>query len=180
MKLAGVMMTLLGLLMTGCQHAPIATGASSFKIVEQPPDRTPPPAKSDAKVQPTSLDQYREASVQEKTIVLPVYPARALKAKAGAAQVGVRVTVDTEGRVTDVRPSMLAISIVPPGFRTDFEAAVESAVRQWKFHPAKVQHVEVVTEKGFTYSRVTRTEMLDAEFDLAFTFTPSGKVEAGK
>jgi hypothetical protein len=170
---------LLAMLLAGCRHAPGPTGQSSFRVVEQPPDRTPPP-KSDAKpVQPTSLEQYREASVQEKTIVLPVYPSRALAAKAGAAQVGVRIMVDDEGRVVDVRPSLLAITITPPGFRQDFELAVETAVRQWKFHPAKIQHVEIVTEKGFTYSRVTRTEMSEAEFDLAFTFTPSGKVEAG-
>ena len=162
-------LVLLGL--AGCRHVPAPTGMSSFKVVEQPPDRRPP-AKSDAKVvEPTSFDQYREASVQEKTIVLPVYPARALAAKAGAAQVGVRITVDTEGRVTDVRPSILAITITQSGFREDFERAVEVAVRQWKFQPAKIQHVEIVIEKGFTYSRVSRTEMSEAEFDLAFTFT---------
>jgi TonB family protein len=168
------------LVAAGCQHAPAPSGGtSSFKVIEPPPDRTPPPP-SGAKIQMTGLEQYREASVQEKTIVLPVYPPRALKAKAGAAQVGVRVRVDMEGRVSDVRPSLLAASIIPPGFRADFEQAVEAAVRQWKFHPAKVQHVEVVTEKGFTYSRVTRTELLDAEFDLSFTFTPAGRVESGK
>lgn len=170
------------LTLSGCRHVPppVVTGTSSFKVVEQPPDRRIPP-KSEAKaIEPTSLDQYREASVQEKTVVLPVYPARALAAKAGAAQVGVHVLVDDGGRVMDVRPSLLAVTITPPGFREDFERAVEVAVRQWKFHPAKVEHVEIVTEKGFTYSRVTRTEMLDAEFDLSFTFAPSGKVEAGK
>ncbi len=118
--------------------------------------------------------------MQEKTIVLPVYPARALAAKAGAAQVGVRVTVDSGGRVTNVRPSPLAITIGPPRFREDFERAADVAVRQWKFHPAKIQHVEIVTEKGFTYSRVTGTEVIEAEFDLAFTFTSDGRVERGK
>ncbi len=182
MKLRKVL-PLVILLVAGCRHAPGPTGQSSFRVVEQPPDRRAP-TKSDAKVvEPTSFDQYREASVQEKTVVLPVYPARALAAKAGAAQVGVRITVDMEGRVTDVRPSMLAITITHSGFREDFERAVEVAVRQWRFHPAKVEYIEVVTTKGFTYSRVRRTEMIEAEFDLAFTFTTTGGVQllpAGK
>lgn len=165
----------------GCQHVPPPdAGTSSFKVVEPPPDRAPPPPKSDAKVEPTDRDQYRKASVVEKSVVLPVYPARALKAKAGAAQVGVHVVVDPAGRVADVRPSLVAISIVPPEFRADFEQEVELAVRQWRFHPARVEHIEVVTIQGFTYSRVARTERIEAEFDLAFTFTPSGQVTAGK
>ncbi len=183
MKVTGLGILVLATLVGagGCRHAPGVpdTGRSSVAFIEQPPDRTPPP-KSEAKTAgPTSWDQYREASVQEKTIVLPVYPARALAAKAGAAQVGVRVTVDAEGRVSDVRPSVLAITITPPGFREDFERAGEVAVRQWRFHPAKVEYIEVVTTKGFTYSRVTRTEKLEAEFDLLFTFTAAGKVVPG-
>ncbi|WP_157772453.1 energy transducer TonB [Lacunisphaera limnophila] len=111
---------------------------------------------------------------------MPVYPARALAAKAGAAQVGVRVTVDAQGNVTAVRPSMLAISITPPAFADDFREAVEGAVRQWKFRPARVEDIEIVTGGGVAYSRVLHTETVEAEFDLAFTFTTAGKVEAGK
>ncbi len=176
-----MLVVLAAFLPVACRHVPPPEpGMSSFRIVEPPPDRTPPAKSSGEAVEPTGLSQYREASVQEKSIVLPVYPARALAAKAGAAQVGVRIVVDAAGRVTEVRPSMLAVTITPPGFSDEFRAAVEVAVRQWRFHPARVQHVEIVTEKGFTYSRVTRTEDAEAEFDLSFTFTPSGKVEAGK
>lgn len=167
------------LLLAACRHAPSEQGGSSFRWVEPPP--APPPAtRAVEAAEQAARAQYREASVQEKTIVLPVYPARAFSAKVGAAQVGVHVVVDTEGRVTDIRPSILAVSITPPGYSADFEQAVEAAVRQWRFHPAKVEYVETVNEQGFSYQRVTRTELLDAEFDLLFTFAPSGKVEAGK
>lgn len=168
----------LSLVLSGCRHAPVApeVGKSSYVVVEP----SPAPSKSAAAetAEPTSRTQYRKARVQGDPL-LPVYPPRALAAKAGAAQVGVRVTVDTAGRVTDLRPSMLAVTIAPPGFADDFQAAVETAVRQWRFSRARVEYVETVTADGFTYNRVARSERMEAEFDLAFTFTPSGKVESG-
>lgn len=169
----------IGLLMTpGCRHVPKApdTGRISFVPVE--PRRPPPPAVSpNEAIVPVSREQYREAEAKHP-LVMPVYPPRALAASAGAATVGVHVTVDATGAVVDIRPSMLAISVTPSKFANDFREAVEVAVRQWKFRPARVLHLETATEGEFTYERVTRTETTEAEFDLAFTFTPSGKVEA--
>lgn len=52
-------------------------------------------------------------------------------------------------------------------------------MRQWKFTPARIHHIERITEDGFTYDRVTRAEMIEAELDLAFTFSTAGKVEQG-
>jgi outer membrane biosynthesis protein TonB len=172
-----VILAVVFLLLAACRHAPPERGSSSFRVIELP--AAPPSKAGPAEVaEPASRAQYREASIQEKTVVLPAYPARALSVKVGAARVGVHVVVGTEGRVADIRPSMLAVSITPPGFSADFEQAVEVAVRQWRFHPARAEYIETVTNKGFSYQRVTRTEMLEAEFDLVFTFTPSGKVEA--
>lgn len=172
---------LLGLLWgAGCRHAPKiqAYGSSSFRVME--PRRPPPPEPSLKDViEPTSRANYRDAEAIHP-LVMPVYPPKALAAKAGAATVGVRVTVDPGGTVVDIRPSMLAVSVTPAKFADDFREAVEMAVRQWKFEPAKVLHLETATEGEFTYQRVTRTETIEAEFDLAFTFTTTGKVEAGK
>ena len=110
---------------------------------------------------------------------LPVYPARALKGRRMPVTVGVRIVVGVDGRVTGVTPSLLVFS-TPGPFAGEFFEAVEAAVRHWRFTPARVEHVETVTEQGFSYQRVTRSEGQEAEFDLAFTFTPSGKVEAGR
>lgn len=129
-------------------------------------------------VEPVNRANYRDAQAIHP-LVMPVYPVKALAARAGAAQVGVRVTVGVDGRVGNIRPSMLAVTITPPEFADKFREAVEAAVQQWKFKPARVHYLERVTEGEFTYERVTRTEVIEAEFDLAFTFTPSGKVEAG-
>lgn len=170
---------LAGMGLLGCQHPPKATdtGRSSFVVVE--PRRPPPPTVTpNETIVPVSREQYREAEAIHP-LVMPVYPPRALAAKAGAATVGVHVTVDASGAVVDIRPSLLAVSVTPPKFADDFRKAVEVAVRQWKFHPARILHLETAIEGGFTYQRVTRTETTEAEFDLAFIFTPAGKVEAG-
>jgi hypothetical protein len=167
-------------LVTACRHAAPTgadTGHTSFQVVES--RRPPPPESSPEKPpDPVSQTQYREAQAMHP-LVMPIYPRKALAAKAGAAQVGVRVNVDANGAVADIQPSMLAVNILPQKFADDFRDAVEVAVRQWKFKPARVLYVEIATEKGFAYSRVTRIETTEAEFDLSFTFTPSGKVEAG-
>lgn len=179
MKAQVLPLILLAIVHAGCHHVPAPAGSSSFKVIEPRADNRPPKPMDEPK-EPASRTRYLEAAVQEKTVVLPVYPARALAAKAGAAQVGVRITVDTEGRVSAVRPSMLALTIAPPGFAADFEQAVEAAVRQWRFHPAKTEEMETVTVNGYSYDRVRRMELLEAEFDLAFTFSESGRVEAAK
>ena len=98
-------------------------------------------------------------------------------AKAGAATVGVRVAVDANGVVTDIRPSLLAVSVAPPSFAVEFREAVEIAVRQWRFKPARLERIETVTREGKTYQLWAGSEDVEAEFDLAFTFTPSGRVE---
>ncbi len=164
----------------GCKHAPMndARGSTSFRVVEPP--RPPPPQESDREmVEPVNRANYRDAEAIHP-LVMPIYPPTALAARAGAAMIGVRVTVDTNGAVADIRPSMLAVDVAPPAFAEAFREAVEGAVRQWKFAPARLLYLERRREGEFTYERVTRTERLEAEFDLAFTFTPSGKVEAGE
>lgn len=163
----------------GCRHvSPPDIGRSSFVVVE-PPRPPPPEPSSKETIEPVSRSNYRDAQAIHP-LVMPVYPAKALKAKTGGATVGVRVTVDPSGAVIDIRPSMLVISFTPSQFADDYRDAVEVAVRQWKFAPARIHHIERITEDGFTYDRVTRTEMIEAEFDLAFTFTVDGEVTAGE
>jgi hypothetical protein len=85
--------------------------------------------------------------------------------------------VDVDGVVTDIRPSLLAVSIAPPAFVAEFREAVELAVRQWRFKPARLERIETVTREGKTYPLWAGSENVEAEFDLAFTFTTSGRVE---
>jgi len=107
---------------------------------------------------------------------MPVYPRRALAAKAGWATVGVKITVDSTGRVTDIRPSILTLS-TPGPFAADFREAVELALRQWKFYPAENRKVKYVEADGTLFGLVTHADKVETEFDLSFTFTATGRVD---
>ncbi len=170
---------LLALGLSGCHHAPPVleeklTGRSAFAFVDQPPG--PPPKSQGEAAALTGSSNYFEARLNEPA-PLPVYPARALKAKARLATIGVHITVDPNGRVSDVRSSMLVFN-TPGPFADDFRDAVEAAVRQWSFIPARAEHFKIVHEGAATYNRRTTVENVETEFDLSFTFTADGRVES--
>ena len=174
-------LTVLGailLVLIGCRHvATPDTGQSSFRFVERP-EAEVNKSTATAVAAPRSGEGYRDAK-PVLPLVLPFYPAKALAAKAGLTVVGVHVTVDKVGRVTDVGPSLLAVSI-PTKFDAEFQAAVRAAVSQWQFSPAQIYHTVVVTAPGGeTYQRVTDRQNVEAEFDLSFTFTATGEVLGG-
>jgi hypothetical protein len=178
MKTTVAVLSLFGLLLAGCRHAPAPaenTGHSSFAFVDQPVG--PPPVSSGEPIQPSSRSQWREATVKDP-VVMPVYPKPALKAKTGRSTVGVHIVVDGKGRVAEIRPSMLVFN-TPGPFADDFREAVELALHQWQFTPARAEYYEIVHDGDATFNRVTRTENVETEFDLAFTFTEDGKVEQG-
>lgn len=168
-------------MMTGCRHAPVeaaGAGASSFAFVERP--AAPPPARTvtTEPVEQRLLEEYREAR-PVYPLANPVYPPRALKARAGRATVGVRITVDVTGRVSDVAPSMLVFS-TPGPFSDEFREAVEAAVRQWRFRPAEIEKIEFVQTPALSYSRIVGRQKVEAQLDVAFNFTATGGVELGR
>lgn len=172
------------LALSGCRHGSTespATGASSFTFVEA--GRA---ASADqvivGDVGEPSAAKYSEnysPAFPLKPTVLPLYPPRALKAKAGVATVGVRVKVDTAGRVTDVGPSLLVYSSPGP-FADDFQEAVKTAVMQWRFRPAAIEKIEFVQAPTVSYSRVLSTQKVESQVDVAFNFTAAGGVVTGK
>lgn len=157
----------------GCRHppGPAAAGTSAFRFVDPPP-APPSTGKSHVAPEPMQRRQYHEARPIEP-LVLPVYPARALAAKVGATTVGVHVSVDEQGAITDIRSSIWVVSLPGP-FSEDFRAAVDTALRQWRFQPAEAIELEHVEQDGFTYARVLKREKVPTEFDLAFDFAPEG------
>jgi hypothetical protein len=164
--------------LTGCRHAatPEEKGHSSFAFVDQPVG--PPPESKGEPVQLTEHSQWREATLQEPS-VLPVYPAKALKAKAGRNTVGVHIIVDPQGTVREIRMSMLVFS-TPGPFAGDFRDAVELALRQWRFNPARTEAFEIIHDGEATSMRMKGSENVETEFDLAFTFQPDGTVRQGQ
>lgn len=153
-------------------------GTSAFAFVERPAG--PPPARTvtTEPMEQKPLEEYREAR-PVYPLVNPVYPPQALKARAGRATVGVRITVDVAGRVTDVAPSMLVFS-TPGPFADDFRAAVETAVLQWRFRPAEIEKLEFVQAPTVSYNRIIGTQKVETQLDVAFTFTATGGVEMGR
>lgn len=181
---AGVV--LLGLV--GCRHRSIEAtgkGGSSFAVISMQPmasDKVAVNENVETGEKGASNVTYVEDFVQARPlppIIQPIYPPKALKAKSGRAVVGVRVIVDEAGRVTDIGPSLLTFSTFGP-YAEDFRGAVESAVRQWRFVPAELLQNERVEKDGSAYQRVIRRQAVSTQIDLAFTFTESGGVEAGK
>jgi outer membrane biosynthesis protein TonB len=177
------MLLFVALALTGCRHGTTrspATGASSFTFVEA--GKTAADQVIVGDVGEPSEAKYSEnysPAFPLKPMVLPVYPPRALAAKAGAATVGVRLKVDAAGRVAEVGPSLLVYS-TPGPFADDFLEAVKIAVKQWRFRPATIEQIERVQTPEVTYNRIVRSEKTESQFDLAFNFTATGGVETGK
>ena len=157
----------------GCHQVPEskASGRSGFRFV-QPPPAAPSTGHPDAAPEPVQRFDYREAQLIDP-VIMPVYPARALAAKAGAATVGVHISVDELGTITDIRASLWVVSLPGP-FSEDFRAAVDAAVRQWRFVPAETIEYEKGEQDGRPSTRVGKREKVTTEFDLAFDFAPEG------
>lgn len=156
----------------GCRHLPVerAVGTSSMKVLEPPAAGGAEPTVSATEEAGVRV-QFREARLRGPA-AQPAYPGRALAAKVGTVQVGVRVVVDAQGRVAEIQPSLRAVTLVPAGFADDFWAEIEAAVRQWSFAPARIEEIETVTAEGISYGRVKQSSNVETEFDLVFTFKP--------
>lgn len=107
----------------------------------------------------------------------PLYPRAVLGRVRLPVVVGVRITVDAQGRVAGVGPSLAALS-TGSEFADEFRTTVEQALQQWRFIPAELRHL--VPQPGAPgqpgYWLVTRTEKTEYAFDLSFTFTSNGDV----
>lgn len=163
-----------------CHHHVTApkpdSGASSFRIV------VPPAPANQATVlsldEPVSTERFKDAEAI-LPLTLPIYPAKALAAKAGLVNVGVKISVDSDGHVTDLSPSLLTFS-TPTRYASAFEEAVRVAVMTWHFHPAQHYYFEISPdESGVAKAKLLRKENTETFFDIAFTFTATGSVIAG-
>ena len=168
-------LSLVGLMFAGCRHAAVTSreeGTSSIRFVHPPPA---PPAKNTG----VAVREERNQEVYRAEPILPlatpVYPPAALAARAGKVLVAVRITVDANGRVSDVGTSLAGMS-TPTPFAADFRAAVEAAVAQWRFRPGEVRHLETVHDPDGDYQRMTSRENIAGTFDVEFTFNASGVV----
>jgi TonB family protein len=162
--------------LAGCRHASDAhpaRGVARFQIL------TPRGQASNQAVVVLDEGQPREVITDAELMPpspMPVYPPAALRSRHNGAVVAVHIVVDPIGEVRAVSPSLKGFSTAGP-FTKEFQAAVEAAVRQWKFRPAEAQTIESLRHAdGRVERKIVRREPVEARFDLAFTFTSTGDV----
>jgi hypothetical protein len=165
--------TLLATGLVGGCHPPFrpqeaATGGSSVRFLEEP-------ASSNSvavEVGEMKTGDYFQDARPIEPLALPIYPRTAR----GSATVAVRITVTSTGRVSEVAPSLRAVSI-PNRFDAEFQQAARAALAQWRFAPAQSCHLEVTKNAaGEPVYHETLRENVETSFDLVFSFTASGEV----
>lgn len=164
--------------LAGCQHVAQpphpAAGRSSFSFYEAPAP-TGRKAELNLATEKESLDVLVAARPCEP-LAAPIYPPAAWREKAGSAIVGVRIEVDANGKVAEVGPSLVCFSTPGPHLAA-FRVAVEAAVTQWSFTPAKHCRLErVPLPDGSVYWRNGGEERTETSFDVSFTFSAEGEV----
>ena len=109
----------------------------------------------------------------QKAFVAAEYPARPLAAKAPPYSIGVRIVINTEGRVSSISDSKIALS-TPGPFAADFRASVERAVMRWRFTPGHIDQLEDgddVDDDGKPDSvRLVGSEPVPVFYDVRFDF----------
>jgi len=177
-KIGGIALAAL-LLAAGCQQAqPPARleGASSFQFVARPVPELSATVAEAADLPRVPVDVLVPAE-PIPPLARPVYPGAVLGKVRVPVTVGVRITVDATGRVAHVGPSLLVFSNAGDDV-TEFRAAVEDALAQWRFTPAEIRHLVPGTggpgREDFWVA--TRKQATDYAFDLLFTFAVSGDV----
>ena len=164
---------------TACQHAEKSPGnpQASFRFVLPPTLGAPAPENATAAPAPPT-----ERVIPAEPILPlapPVYPNIPRSERPATASVGVRITIDSTGRVTEVGLSLYAFS-TPGPHAADFRVAAEAAVARWRFNPAEIIHYEPLKgPNGAAYVRATGSEAIEWSYDVAFTFNASGDVLSG-
>lgn len=149
-------------------------GRSGYRFVAPGPSLSPP---TTIEAMPTGVRMdVVEPPEPIEPLTKPVYPPSALAGRAGVVTVGVRITIDETGRVTDIGESVWALS-TPTAWDKEFRAAVDAAVATWRFAPAQRQQVKRVKPRiGPDFVRIERSEAMPWTYDVSFTFSASGDV----
>ncbi|HEY1111353.1 MAG TPA: hypothetical protein VGE76_22045 [Opitutaceae bacterium] len=167
--------------MCGCQQTkkePPPAGTSTHRFV------VPVTAQVDAKpVWPTETQPPVEMVHPAEPIeplAQPLYPVEARGRQSMLMTVGVRIVIDEKGQVAELRHSPLAFT-TPGPFAEEFRAAVEDALRKWRFLPAQRQKMTPMAGgPAGRYWHVTKLGPTADQLDVLFTFTPSGEVVSAR
>jgi hypothetical protein len=163
----------------GCHHAPPAPriqGSSSVTFVEPPP---PPPSSKPSGETASGPRQPVETlllAAPIEPLAKPVYPATALGREKMPVIIGIHLTVDTAGRISDARTSLAVMSTPTPRLE-EFRAAIDEALTQWRFRPAELRRLAPTTDaNGAPAWMLAHREKTDCAFDVSFVFQTTGEV----
>lgn len=161
----------------GCRHVGRVEieGRSAFRFIQPAP---PPGVKASVQLAVADASQRYIPARAKGELTRPIYPAAARGKVQGPVTVGVRITVDVDGRVSEVATS-LAVFSTPGPWAEEFRVAVEEALAAWRFEPAELLQLETVSDPQGDFQRVKVRERVEAFAEVVFTFTATGKVEAG-
>ena len=160
---------LVSLVAAGCSGPP-REGRSSVELLEPIPDPSGTVKGYAEREENVVINAIDPSLIGE--LAKPVYPRDALVARAGECVIFVTITIDTDGRVSDVRNSWQRLNI-PNRFSDRFLAAVRTAVEKWRFEPARNVYWQKDASGELKY---VRTEIVAARTDIKFTFEASGTV----
>jgi hypothetical protein len=144
---------------------PTRAGEVAYRFIQDPASLAARPAAGTfVEPRPTS------------DLPLPQFPTAALESSAGPAHVVVRILIDTEGRIGDVRDSPVEASSPGP-FAREFRDATLRALRHWRFEPGWIGQAEGRDLDGDgtpDYRRMTRLEVVPVFYDVRFDFAIVG------
>lgn len=123
---------------------------------------------------------FQSANPAQAELALPVYPQAMLGTAHAWAVIGIRITIDAHGAVTDTSLSPMVPSL-PGSPAPAFLEAVQTATAQWRFHPAAyIVETYSRTPSGSLDWKITGVEPSESVTDLRFTFTGAGQVQLGR
>jgi hypothetical protein len=148
----------------GCRTR-ISQGSSRSEVL--PPTEPPQdPAKSAVKL---SLSKDRIDYIHaraEEPVPTPEYPARALAANAGDYSLYVTLTVNPDGSISDIHPTLGQIQMPSPYF-DDFLVSAQAALIHWKVSAPRLVYWKRMPDGEMRY---LRTETDSTTIDLKISF----------
>ena len=147
----------------GCKHAPV--GASSFRIEDFKTTAQAVHARD------LRIEKPTDVFVDAKPIgnlVNPAYPPQALANRVSAI-ISVRVAVNASGVATDEGRGLVDLSLPTP-YDHEFRAAVDAALAQWRFQPAKIAHL---LPRANQTPVIVGIDVIERTYAVVFTFSLS-------
>jgi hypothetical protein len=160
----------LSLAFTGCSVRP-RSGRASMQILE-PIGSVSPAPKAHGKVEASAEEVVYIPAQALKPLAPPAYPANALVAGTENCTLYVTVTIDGDGRVSDISRSWRGLSSPTPLYEEFFRSIVDVS-RQWVLQGARQVYYTRSADGERLYQR---TEKVSESFDMKFTFESTGAV----